>query len=178
MQTLETPRLILRSWSILDLVDFFSYASDPEIGPAAGWKPHVTREDTWEALRHNIQADDGWAIALRETGKVIGSIKLRPDPKRPALPCKMVGYSLSKGYWGNGYMTEAVGRVLAYAFEEEGLQMVTSYHQPGNDRSRRVILRCGFAFEGILRGSGYQYDGSPMDEYSYSLTREEYFLRG
>ena len=84
MQTLETPRLILRSWSILDLVDFFSYASDPEIGPAAGWKPHVTREDTWEALRHNIQADDGWAIALRETGKVIGSIKLRPDPKRPA----------------------------------------------------------------------------------------------
>ena len=66
MQTLETPRLILRSWSILDLVDFFSYASDPEIGPAAGWKPHVTREDTWEALRHNIQADDGWAIALRD----------------------------------------------------------------------------------------------------------------
>ena len=57
MQTLETPRLILRSWSILDLVDFFSYASDPEIGPAAGWKPHVTREDTWEIWHDGICVD-------------------------------------------------------------------------------------------------------------------------
>ena len=76
------------------------------------------------------------------------------------------------------YTSPTVRRVLAYGFEEEGLRLITCYHQPGNERSRRLILRCGFAFEGILRSSGYQYDGTPMDEYSYSLTREEYFLRG
>ena len=40
MKTLETDRLILRSWKLSDRDDFYEYAKNPNIGPNAGWEPH------------------------------------------------------------------------------------------------------------------------------------------
>ena len=41
---LETERLILRSWEERDANDLFQYASDPEVGPIAGWPVHTSIE--------------------------------------------------------------------------------------------------------------------------------------
>ena len=40
---LETERLILRPWKEKDAHDLFQYASNPEVGPIAGWPVHIVR---------------------------------------------------------------------------------------------------------------------------------------
>ena len=51
MVTLETKRLLLRPWREEDAPALFRYASDPQVGPSAGWKPHASLEESREILR-------------------------------------------------------------------------------------------------------------------------------
>lgn len=174
MKTLVTQRLILRSWRLRDLDDFYEYARDPEIGPMAGWAPHRSREYSKQVLEGFVKRNEEWAVKHRESGKVIGSIGLHEDKKRAGSGVKMMGYVLAKQYWGQGLMTEAVRRALEFAFEEEQLELVTISHFTFNNRSRRVIEKCGFRYEGLLRRSYLYYDGSAQDEATYSMDRLEY----
>lgn len=48
---IETDRLILRPWQETDAEVMFRYASDPEIGPPAGWAPHSSVENSLEIIR-------------------------------------------------------------------------------------------------------------------------------
>ena len=175
MKRLETPRLMLRDWTEDDAEDLYRYAADPEVGPAAGWKPHENVEESRKIAEMFIREGDVWALEEKASGRVIGSLGLHKDEKRPGVPgVKMVGYVLAKDSWGQGRMTEAVKEGMRYAFEEEGLRMLTVYHFPWNDRSRRVIEKCGFRKEGTLRESFVRFDGTLMDEVCYSLTVEEW----
>lgn len=175
MKRLETPQLILRDWAEEDAKDLYRYAADPEVGPAAGWKPHENVEESRKIAEMFIREGDVWALEEKASGRVIGSLGLHKDKKRPGVPgVKMVGYVLAKEFWGQGRMTEAVKEAMRYAFEEEGLRMLTVYHFPWNDRSRRVIEKCGFRKEGTLRESFVRFDGTLMDEVCYSLTVEEW----
>ena len=45
MITIETNRILLRLWRDDDAETLFKYASDPEVGPRAGWPPHKSVED-------------------------------------------------------------------------------------------------------------------------------------
>lgn len=49
--TIETERLILRPWLETDAGALFRYASDPDIGPIAGWEPHTSVENSLEIIR-------------------------------------------------------------------------------------------------------------------------------
>jgi RimJ/RimL family protein N-acetyltransferase len=48
---LTTDRLFLREWEEADAARLFALASDPEIGPAAGWKPHTSEEESLHIIR-------------------------------------------------------------------------------------------------------------------------------
>lgn len=172
---LETPRLILREFRESDLSDFYEYCKNPNIGPSAGWPPHKNKEESVFILRRFIQNGDVWAIVDKETKKVIGSFGLHEEKKRADTNTKMIGYVLHEDYWGKGLMSEAVAAVLRYAFETLCLEMVSVYHYPHNNRSRRVIEKNGFVFEGTLRRGTVLYDGTVLDDMCYSLTRAEYF---
>lgn len=174
MKILETHRLLLKSWSEDKLEDMYEYAKDPQVGPMAGWKPHESREETLEILKHFSEGEEVWAVIYKENGKAIGSIGLHGDDKRGDTNCKMLGYVLAREYWGKGLMTEAARRVIAYGFEEEYLDLISCYHYPHNDKSKRVIEKCGFTYEGTLRKATKIYDGSIYDDCLYSITKEEY----
>lgn len=175
MKRLETPRLILRDWTEDDAEDLYRYAADPEVGPAAGWKPHENVEESRKIAEMFIREGDVWALEEKASGRVIGSLGLHKDKKRPGVPgVKRVGYILAKEFWGQERVTEAVKEAMRYAFEKEGLRMLTVYHFPWNDRSRRVIEKCGFRKEGSLRESFVRFDGTLMDEVCCSLTVEEW----
>ena len=49
---LKTKRLILRPWEESDAVDLYRYASDPEVGPIAGWPVHTSVENSLEIIRN------------------------------------------------------------------------------------------------------------------------------
>ena len=175
MKTIETERLILRDWNIDDVDDIYDYAKNPNVGPHAGWKPHESKSESLEIMQTLfIEKYDSWAIVYKENGKVIGSIGYEPDVRRPGSMSRELGYALNEEYWGRGIMTEAAAAVLEFAFSQLELDMVAIYRSPLNNRSGRVIEKCGFVYEGTLRKAYKIYDGSLRDVACYSMTREEF----
>ena len=177
MQRLESERLILRAFAEQDTDDLYRYALDPDVGPRAGWKPHESREESLSIVRMFIEEGNVYAIERKSDHRVIGSLGLHQDKWRNLTDVKMVGYVLAQDCWGSGYMTEAVWRLLQYGFEEINLRLMSISHYTFNDRSRRVIEKCGFVYEGTLRQAFLRYDGAVFDEAVYSLTREEWLNR-
>jgi putative acetyltransferase len=176
MKTLETERLILRPFEEKDLHDFHFYSKDPAVGPSAGWPPHETMAQTREVLLRFMSEDSVWAMEDKTSHKIIGSVGLHRDERRDrSETIRMIGYALGKNWWGKGYMTEAVKRVIKHLFEEKGLDLITVYHFSQNLRSQRVIEKCGFRYEGTLRMASRLYDGQVLDDKCYSMTKEEYF---
>ena len=55
---LQTERLILRPWCEDDAKDLYRYASDPEVGPPAGWPPHTSVENSREIIQTVLSAPD------------------------------------------------------------------------------------------------------------------------
>jgi RimJ/RimL family protein N-acetyltransferase len=62
-----------------------------------------------------------------------------------------VGYWLAKPLWGQGIMTAVVQRVSHHAFENFGLVKITAHVFLHNPASARVLEKCGFQQEGLLR---------------------------
>ena len=176
MEIIETKRLLLRSWCEDDAADFYEYASDPALGPSAGWAPHFNREISLCILRRYIADDDTWAVSLKDGGKVIGCIGFHRDVIRPYDGVRMLGFVLNRGFWGSGYMTEAAQAVFEFGFDKMALELVTAYHYSFNARSKRVIEKLGFASEGILRAAATLHDGTVTDRCCYSMSADEYKL--
>lgn len=151
--TLETERLILRPFQETDLEDLYAYASVEGVGESAGWPHHTSMETSRRVLESFIRGRNIFAVVWKETGRVIGSLGLHEswteqEPEYRGLRCVEIGYVLAKEFWGRGLMTEAVKRVIRYCFEECCLDALTICHFEENDRSRRVIEKCGFRYVG------------------------------
>lgn len=174
MKTLNTERLMLRKFQSSDLDDLYDYAKNPNVGPDAGWEPHVDKSVSKKILDMFIEEDEVWAIVNKASNKVIGSIGLHDDRKRNHAKAKMIGYVLSETHWGKGLITEAAKAIIKHAFEDMALELISVYHYPFNEGSKRVIEKCGFKYEGTLRQSSTIYNGNVYDDVCYSMTREAY----
>lgn len=147
---LQTERLILRPWSEDDVKELFRYASDPAVGPIAGWPAHRSLEDSLNVIRNVFCGKECYAICLREDGKAIGAIELMlcgaTNTTDREDECEL-GYWLGRPFWGKGLMTEAVKEMIRHAFEDCGMRAVWCGYYEGNERSRRVQEKCGFIYE-------------------------------
>ncbi len=146
---LKTDRLLLRSFEEKDLDDLYTYASVDGVGQMAGWSPHKDKTESGKILDMFIQGKKTFALVYE--GHVIGSLGIemyneQKYPELSALRCREIGYVLSKAYWGQGFMPEAVKEVIRYLFEEIGLDAVMCGHFLFNTQSRRVIEKTGFHF--------------------------------
>lgn len=175
LKTLETERLLLRQWTMDDVDDMYAYAQNPKIGPAAGWKPHESREESEGVVKSWLQSPEVWAIEEKASGRVIGSIGLHKDAARSNPFARMIGYVLREESWGKGYMPEAVRCMTQFAFEELCMDVLSIQHYEFNKQSRRVIEKCGYTLEGTLRRASSIFDGSVHDCWMWSMLREEYF---
>ena len=70
---IETDRLILRPWREDDAEALFRYASDPDIGPIAGWPPHTSVENSLEIIRTVFSAPETYAVVLKDSDEPVGS---------------------------------------------------------------------------------------------------------
>ena len=176
LKRLETERLILRPWTVEDAQDLYEYAKSHAVGPAAGWKPHESVEESRRIIREMfIPGQDCWAMQLKSDGHVVGSVGLHEDRSREkGLPVRMLGYVMAERCWGQGLMQEACRAVLRYGFREAGLELISVFHFTFNDRSRRTIEALWFRKEGTRRMASTIYDGTVVDEAGYSLTRAEF----
>ena len=177
MQTISSERLILRPFTERDVNDLYRYAADPNVGPHAGWKPHESREESLEIIQMFLRDGNVWAIEQKNDHRVIGSLGLHDDKWRNYPDARMFGYVLASDCWGRGYMSEAVLRAMEHGFLDLSLRLLSVSHYTFNDRSRRVIEKCGFVYEGTLRQTFQRYDGEVFDEAIYSITKDEWLAR-
>lgn len=170
---IETERLILRPTVESDADDIYEYARDENVGVHAGWQPHKNIEETRQIMNVIfIDKENVFAIVLKASGKVIGSVGVIDDPKREYDQVKMIGYALGHDYWGKGYMTEAAKALVAYSFDTLKLEMISAYCYPYNERSRNILLKLGFKFEGKLSLCEKSFNGEVYDNECYALMRE------
>ena len=172
---LKTERLILRPWRQEDLDDFYEYAKVDGVGQMAGWLPHESKETTQMVLDSFISGKKTFALEL--DGKVIGSLgienyKEEEFPELDALPGRSIGYVLSKDYWGQGLMPEAVKAVQKYLFEDTGFDFLVVSHYVWNGQSRRVIQKSGFKYLKTIQ-LHTRYD-TTEDALVYILKKEDW----
>ena len=75
----ETERLLLRPWQESDAEALYRWASDPEVGPAAGWSPHTSVEDSREIIRTVLSEEGTFAVVPKDGNRgPIGAIGAFP----------------------------------------------------------------------------------------------------
>ena len=150
---METERILLRSWLDSDAETLFKYASDPEVGPRAGWPPHKSVEESLEIIRTLFNSDHMWAIEWKETGEPIGcigyfiygesNIKIGENDAE-------AGYWIARPYWNRGICSEALRLLIGHCFLEMGFDTLWSDYFPENPASGRVMEKCGFRDTGEI----------------------------
>ena len=160
---METNRIILRPWRDSDAEALFKWASDPDVGPRAGWPPHKSVEESLEIIRTVFNdATNTWAIELKETGEAIGAMGYGPScecdlPAREGEP--LIGYWVAKPYWNQGICTEALRLMLDHIRQTTDIQSLISGHFVDNPASGRVMEKCGFVPTGETCIDEKQYQG-------------------
>lgn len=173
-----TERLTLREFLAADVDVMHSWQSDPrylEHYPEDSAQSPSTG-DLIELFLSWQQEKPRWrwqlAIALRATGELIGSCGVRRE-NVDALAAD-IGYELNPDHWGQGYATEAVGRLVAFAFDEVGITELTARVVDTNERSLRVLERLGFSAP-LALSAGAGKDGRmwpPRTEYRHDTQLE------
>ena len=81
---METERIILRPWQDSDAEALFKYASDPEVGPRAGWPPHKSVEESLEIIRRDVGCHMERDWSAHWLCGLPSSIRIQPkDCRRP-----------------------------------------------------------------------------------------------
>jgi ribosomal-protein-alanine N-acetyltransferase len=155
---LQSERLQLRPFREEDLDDLAALLADAEVMPfLADGKP-LTREESQVRLE---RAMDHWqqhgfglfALFDRGDGRFVGRCGLGYFHDVGDVE---LSYAVARPYWGRGLATEAVQRVLRYAFEELNLPRVVAAALVENVASQRVMARAGMTFSRDLMFDGYR----------------------
>ena len=176
-RTIETERLILRRFTIKDANDMFNnWASDPKVAEFLTWTAHQSVDFTKELIKGWIdEYEDGtyfnWVIELRENGQAIGNISVVNLDEN--IDAAEIGYCMSRNYWGQGIMPEALKAVADYLFDEVGLNRVAACHDVNNAKSGRVMEKAGMRLEGTLRATGRNNKGILYDKVWHSLIKSD-----
>ncbi|MFT5703735.1 MAG: ribosomal-protein-alanine N-acetyltransferase [Rickettsiales bacterium] len=166
---------ILREQTLEDAESFLEYYGDPVVNEHIVSSIPRNVEEARTEINYWINVynyNDGiyFAIARKSDDKMIGSVGVsginRMHNRIEA------SYDLAKEYWNKGIMSKALRAVVKYAFLEKKFNRIEAYAIPNNVGSYRVLEKCGFKFEGNLRGHRY-HNGKYVDIGIYSILRGE-----
>jgi RimJ/RimL family protein N-acetyltransferase len=171
---IQTARLVLRRPRMADAEAMFArYTSDPDVTRYVGWPVHGAVNDTRAFLSFADAEWDHWPagaylIFSRAGGTLLGSTGLSFETSYRA----MTGYVLARDAWGQGFASEALRAMVDLAPTCRVRRLYAICHTD-HTASYRVLEKCGFAREGILRRHTVFPNlapGEPADVYSYALT--------
>jgi ribosomal-protein-alanine N-acetyltransferase len=173
-EILETKRLRLRKPALQDAEEIFrKYARDAEVTKYLTRRQNQSIDETRDLLRgHHKAWDEGrsfhWVIVRKEDDQLLGTITARVSDHKWEL-----GYVLARSYWGRGYMTEAVKKLVDWALKQKEIYRVWSVCDVDNLASARVMEKAGMQREGILRRWSMHptLSDEPRDSYCYSITK-------
>jgi RimJ/RimL family protein N-acetyltransferase len=174
---LETRRLILRPVREEDAVHLFPLINDalvaanlrtvPHPYPARALEPWIRCARQAMARRERYEM----AVVVKTTGLPIGAIAL--TNLSWAHMNAELGYWLGRAHWGSGYATEAAIRMVAFGFDELGLERIYACCFKGNPASARVLEKAGMTCEGCARHEVRKNDRF-IDVLHYGVIRADY----
>lgn len=165
---IETERLLLRPWQPEDAEDMYELARDPEIGAGCGFNAHKSIEESRDIVQMFMRSHATFAVVPKDLDRVVGAAALKLSDE-----CSLgssedecdVGYWIGKPFWGNGYAPEAVLTLLRLAFEELHLKRVWAGYFDGNEKSKRVLEKCGFVYHHTNKDILWELTGKVVTEH-------------
>lgn len=147
---IETERLTLRQMTAADADDLREWTPDAALYEY--WGKKAGKADKNPELMflqpQKPQKSFHWGIVGKAEGKVIGEvwIYLIENDRMAKLAVR-----LSRRHHGCGYATEAVNAVVRFCFERTELQRLWTDVDARNEASIRMLEKCGFRREGLIR---------------------------
>ena len=169
---IQTERLILRAFHPDDAESARNnWAGDEMVQKMYGEPVYETIDDMQKLLDKYITGYVSgytyrWAVIEKGSGECIGQIAYFLVDEHGCWG--EIEYAIGKAYQGKGYATEATKAVIDYGFKEIGFHKVQICVRPSNTGSKRVLEKCGFEYEGMLRDYFY-IDGKYEGRMYYSL---------
>jgi RimJ/RimL family protein N-acetyltransferase len=174
---LDSERLILRRFGDSDLAPILSYRNDPEVARYQSWDS-CSEEEALALIGEMKSAEPGspgewfqFAVELKQTGEFVGDLAMKVDASEHYQA--EIGYTFSREHQGKGYATEAVCRLLDYAFEDQDLHRIVAIVDCENERSIALLERLGMRREGHSLQSFPAGEGW-VDEYYYAVLEDEW----
>ena len=174
-QPVETERLLLRPFSYEDALSAMkNWAGDEEVQSMYGEPAYKTPEEMKKLLDEYITRYVSgytyrWAVIEKESGECIGQVAYFLVDEHNSWG--EIEYAIGAAYQGKGYATEAAKAVIDYGFKKIGFNKVQICVRPSNLKSKRVIEKCGFEYEGMLRDYFF-IDGKYEGRMYFSLLAE------
>lgn len=138
---------------------------------------HLTLEEVKKRMKKSINNQGKTSISfyalLKENKYLIGSAGLTISEHNNSAE---LGYGIDAKYWGKGYCTEVVKAVIDFTFKKTNLHRIWATPALKNKASCKVLEKCGFKREAILKDSAYYYR-KYYDEAYYTLFREDYLKK-
>jgi ribosomal-protein-alanine N-acetyltransferase len=142
----ETPRLLVRRWTLDDLEAFHGLFGDKRMWRYLPSDPPASIDESLAMMQRmlaRMQEWDGYgsfAAVRHADGLIIGNALLRPLENGPEIE---VGYHFAVPHWGNGYATEIARGAVRYGFENLRLDEIYGVVVQENIASRRVLEKAG-----------------------------------
>ena len=177
LKELKTERLLLKPISREYTEDLFKHLSDPEVTKYMDIDTMESIKEAEEIIDYYIEKEDErtcyrWVILDKQNKEFIGTCGFNSWNRNRANRSE-IGYDLSKKYWGQGYMVEALKVLLKHGFEILDVHRIQAKVTEGNIPSCKLLEKMNFTKEGLLRDYNYWKDGF-INEYMYSLLEDEY----
>ncbi|HMS64732.1 MAG TPA: GNAT family N-acetyltransferase [Ignavibacteria bacterium] len=111
--------------------------------------PYTSEDADFWINRCNVAENENtdYSFAIENDGKMTGGIGLHKKFEHSAE----VGYWIGEEYWGKGYATEALNKILDIGFNELNFSRIHAHVFEGNIASEKLLLKCGFEYEGFLK---------------------------
>lgn len=151
MQTpvLETERLILRPFDENDGTDVFEcWESDPDVAKYMFWTSHndINKSVGWareEASKINSEDWYRFALIEKDGSNLIGTGLIYYEEE---VSDWEIAYNLGKKYWGKGFTTEAMSKIIEFAKNELKIRVIVGRHANENEASEKIMKKLGFKF--------------------------------
>jgi ribosomal-protein-alanine N-acetyltransferase len=172
---LETKRLVLREMQPDDAEALFRVLSDEEVMRYYDRLPFTNVEESFQAIgRHRQRFEQNeairWGITLKGENVVIGNCGFFWEVQNYLAE---LAYVLSRAYWRQGIMTEALQALLQFGFDTKNLNRIEAEVAVDNIASARTLQKLGFQEEGVLRERLFVNEHF-YDMKIFSLLKNEY----
>lgn len=156
----DLDRLYELAADVRDMGDYWPLSIASEIN----WKRRMSESGWWTE-------EHGGLLITDRQDRIVGQVLFfKAADYQSAYE---LGYRIYKPEdWGQGYMSEAVTLFVAYLFDTRPIDRIQATTIVGNEGSRRVLEKCGFQFEGVMRRAVF-HQGRSRDLNLFSIVRGE-----